>query len=125
MKKFQFIPYNKNLVSRARELRKESTNAEKLFWTEILKSKELLFLKFTRQKPIGGFIADFYCSSLQIAIEVDGEVHAFQQARDKERDNVLWQKFGIRVLRYKNVEVLNDTERVKKEILKETKKTHP
>ncbi|MEK6852480.1 MAG: DUF559 domain-containing protein [Nanoarchaeota archaeon] len=112
MKDFKFIPYNKNLIPRARELRREATEAEKLFWEKILKNKKLEDLKFTRQKPLGHFIVDFYCSHLGIAIEIDGEVHIAQQARDKERDNILEQKFGLRVIRYKNEEVLKNTEKV-------------
>src|ERR1035437_2731963 len=100
-KNFKFLPYDKNLVSRARELRKEATDTEKIFWNEILKNKSFANLEFTRQKPIDYFIADFYCASLGLVIEVDGEVHKFQKVRDKERDDILVQKFGLKILRYK------------------------
>lgn len=118
MKNYKFIPYDKNLVSRARELRKEPTEAEKLFWNEVLRDKKLSGFKFTRQKPIDCFIVDFYCASLGLAIEVDGEVHAFQQTRDRERDNLLKQKFGLKVIRYKNKEVLYDIKKVIKDLTK-------
>ena len=75
MKNFKFIPYNKNLVSRARELRREATQAEKLFWNKVLKNKKFAGFKFTRQKPLDSFILDFYCASLGLAIEIDGKVH--------------------------------------------------
>src|SRR3989338_44682 len=104
-----YIPYDKNLVSRAREFRKEITEAEKIFWITILKDKKLKNFKFTRQKPLGNFTADFYCAKLSLVIEIDGEIHNFQKARDEERDNVLEQKFGLKVVRYKNEEVLNNT----------------
>ncbi|HEY4493945.1 MAG TPA: DUF559 domain-containing protein, partial [Candidatus Paceibacterota bacterium] len=81
-----YIPYDKNLVSRARELRKETTAVEKLFWDKILKSKKLEKFKFTRQKPLDHFIVDFYCASLGLVIEIDGKIHNFQKIRDKERD---------------------------------------
>ena len=97
MKDFKFIPYDKNLVSRARELRKETTEAEKLFWNKILKNKKFVKFKFTRQKPLDYFIADFYCAKLCLVIEIDGEIHNFQKTRDKERDNLLEQKFGLKV----------------------------
>lgn len=58
MNNFKFIPYDKNLVSRAREFRKDTTNVEELFWEKILKNKKLLGLKFTRQKPIERIIED-------------------------------------------------------------------
>ena len=110
----KFIPYDKNLVSRARELRKETTEFERILW-RILQKERLLDLKFTRQKPIDRFILDFYCSSLRLAIEVDGNIH--DSKRDRERDFILGQKFGIRVLRYKNKEVLNNIEKVKKDLV--------
>ena len=112
MKIYKFIPYDKDLVSRARELRKEMTEAEKLFWNRVLKDKRLSKFKFTRQKPLDSFIADFYCASLQLVIELDGEVHDFHKARDRERDNLLEQKFGLKIIRYKNQEVLVNTEKV-------------
>jgi len=112
MKLYKFIPYDKNLVSKARELRKSETEAEKKFWSEILKNKNLINFKFTRQKPIGNFIMDFYCAKLKLAIEIDGKIHKFQKIRDKERDNLLKRKFGVRIIRYKNEDVLNNTELV-------------
>lgn len=121
MKNFKFIPYDKNLVSRARELRKEITKAEKLFWEEILKNKKLSNLKFTRQKPLDYFIVDFYCASLGLVIEIDGEIHSFQRIRDMERDNILKQKFGLEIIRYKNEEVLNNTEKVIEDLIKRIK----
>ena len=120
-KNFKFLPYDKNLVSRARELRKEATDTEKIFWNEILKNKSFANLKFTRQKPIDYFIADFYCASLGLVIEVDGEVHKFQKVRDKERDDILVQKFGLKILRYKNEDVLNNTKKVLEDLIKITK----
>ena len=118
MNDFKFLPYDKKLVSRARELRREATEAEILFWDKIIKNKNLSHLKFTRQKPIDCFIIDFYCASLGLAIEIDGKVHDFQKARDKERDNLLKQKFGIKVIRYKNEEVLKNKEKILENLMK-------
>ncbi|OGI65201.1 hypothetical protein A3A95_03885 [Candidatus Nomurabacteria bacterium RIFCSPLOWO2_01_FULL_39_18] len=120
-----YIPYDKNLVSRARELRKETTEAEKIFWETILKNKKLAEFKFTRQKPLDNFIVDFYCASLGLVVEIDGGIHDFQKERDKERDNLLKQKFGLRILRYRNEEVLENMERVKEDLIKRIKKTTP
>ena len=119
--KIPFIPYDKNLVSRAKELRKETTEAEKVFWDEVLKDKKLANFKFTRQKPLDNFIADFFCSSLGIIIEIDGEVHDYQKTRDAERDKMLKQKFGLEIIRYKNEEVLNDTEKVREDLISKIK----
>lgn len=118
MKLYKFIPYDKNLVSRARELRKFETEAEKIFWFEIQKNKKLANFKFTRQKPIGNFIVDFYCAELKLAIEIDGEIHKFQKIRDEERDNILKQKFGIKIIRYKNEDILKNTESVLNNLIK-------
>ena len=117
MKVYKFLPYDKNLVSRARELRKSETEAEKKFWFKILKDKKLVNFKFTRQKPIGDFIVDFYCAKLKLAIEIDGEIHKFQKDRDKERGNILKSKFDLKIIRYKNDEVLNNTKKVLNDLL--------
>jgi len=119
--KYKFLPYNKNLVLRARELRSKQTEAEKIFWSKILKSKEFSRYTFLRQKPIGYFIADFYCSKLKLVIEIDGDVHGFQKIRDKERDNLLEQQFGFKIIRYKNEEVINNTEKIIENLVKQLK----
>ena len=116
-----FIPYEKNLVSRARELRKETTEAEKIFWNRILKHKDLLNFKFTRQKPLDHFIVDFYCSSLGLVIEIDGIIHDFQKVRDQERDTILQEKFGLKIVRYTNEEVINNTEKIIQDLIRRTK----
>lgn len=117
MKNYKYIPYDRNLVSRARELRKQATEAEKIFWTEILKDKRLKNYKFTRQKPLDNYIIDFYCASLGLIIEIDGEIHNFQKIRDKERNNLLEEKFGLKVVRYTNEQVLNYTEKIVEDLL--------
>jgi len=110
MKIYKYIPYDKELVSRARELRKSQTEVEEKFW-EIVKRDRLAGFKFTRQKPIGNFIVDFYCAEFRLAIELDGKLHEFQKERDKERDNLLKQKFGVRVVRYNNEDILKSSEK--------------
>ena len=125
MKIYKFLPYDKNLVSKARELRKSETEAERTFWFEVLKNKKLKDLKFTRQKPIGNFIVDFYCARLKLAIEIDGEIHKFQKARDEERDDILKNKFDLKIIRYKNDEVLNNTGKVLNDLLNKLNTTHP
>ena len=117
MKLYKFIPYDKNLVSRARELRKSETEAEKKFWNVILKNKKLEKFKFTRQKPIGDFIVDFYCAKLKLAIEIDGGVHNFQDRRDIERDNILKNKFDLKIVRYKTEDVFSNSEKVLEDLI--------
>jgi very-short-patch-repair endonuclease len=108
----KFIQYNKKLVSRSRELRKNRTEAEIVFWGKVLKDKKITNYKFTQQKPLGDFIADFYCSKLLLVIEIDGEIHNELKGRDKERSEILLYKYGIKVIRYKNDDVLNNIEKV-------------
>ena len=110
--KYKFLPYDKNLVSKARELRSNPTETEKIFWEKILKSEKFDKFTFLRQKPIGSFIVDFYCAKLKLVIEIDGEIHKTQKIRDKERDNYLKQKFGLKILRYTNEDILNNREKI-------------
>jgi len=113
-----YIPYDKNLVSKARELRKNTTEVEKIFWNKVLNNEKLANFKFTRQKPLDHFIVDFYCAKLHLAIEIDGEIHKFQKARDIERDNILKQKLGLKIIRYANEEVLNNIEKVIEDLVR-------
>ncbi len=68
-----FLDYNKKLKCRSRGLRTKGTLGEILLWNEIKNSK--LGYAFFRQKPLSHYIVDFYCKSLNIAIEVDGSSH--------------------------------------------------
>jgi very-short-patch-repair endonuclease len=83
-------------------LRNNSTSAEATLWN-ILKNKQVGGFKFRRQHSIGKYIVDFYCPTLLLAIELDGEPHAelINIARDAERDEFLNQQ-GIKVMRYEN-----------------------
>jgi very-short-patch-repair endonuclease len=84
--KRKIIPYNKNLKILARNLRNNSTLSEILLWKQ-LKGKQIFGYDFHRQKPIGDYIVDFYCSELLLAIEIDGSSH-----NEKYEDDVLRQQ---------------------------------
>ncbi len=88
------------LRDRAREMRRNPTRAEAVLW-ERLRAHRLGDLHFQRQYVVGEFIADFYCHSGQLVVEVDGEVHADLVVRDGERDAFLAAR-GLRVLRFPN-----------------------
>jgi very-short-patch-repair endonuclease len=92
------------LFKASRELRKIQTYKELEIWEEI-RNRKLNNLKFTRQKIFGEFIVDFYCSKLNLAIEVDGGVHNIQKDRDREREDYLKDNFKLRILRIKNEEI--------------------
>jgi type I restriction enzyme R subunit len=103
-------------VERARELRKKQTTAEALLW-ELLRNRQLLGFKFRRQHQFGDYIADFYCHEAQLVIECDGSAHGPNEAwhHDQERDAYMIAQ-GLRVLRFSNNRILNDTEGVLNEI---------
>ena len=108
------LPYNPELIERAKELRKNMTEAEKKLWKEYLRNFKYRVLK---QHPIDHYIVDFYCSKLKLVIEVDGGIHdkIDQKEYDKQRTLFL-NTYGLTVIRFRNEEVMNDFEKVCKKI---------
>jgi very-short-patch-repair endonuclease len=104
------LPYNPALTSRAKELRKNMTPAEKKLWCQCLRTFKHRVL---RQRPIHHFIVDFYCPSLKLVIEVDGDSHFNENAQsyDEARSQIL-EGYGLRVLRFTNQEIACDFEAV-------------
>jgi very-short-patch-repair endonuclease len=90
----------------ARGLRKEQTKAEEYIW-EILRNRQLKGLKFRRQHVIKGFVVDFYCDRLKLAIEVDGKIHDNQKEYDELRQKVI-EEYQVEFIRVSNTEVFND-----------------
>jgi very-short-patch-repair endonuclease len=88
------------------------TDAERLLWSK-LRMKQLKGLMFSRQKPLGGYIADFYCHRARLVIEVDGGQHFTNDSReyDKTRDEYLT-SMGLTVLRFTNSDILDNIEGV-------------
>jgi very-short-patch-repair endonuclease len=105
-------PYNKNLKKFARDLRSNQTDAEQKLWAR-LRRKQLHGVQFYRQKPIAGYIADFYCAAANLVIELDGSQHYEQEHKqqDVERDKVM-AALGLLVLRFDNRQVLLETDAV-------------
>lgn len=69
--------------------------------------------QFMRQKPINNYIVDFYCSKLQLVIEVDGETHLYDEAREKdERRQDKLESLGLQFLRFDDLEVKQNIEAV-------------
>jgi very-short-patch-repair endonuclease len=110
-------------TAKAKELRRNSTDAERVLWRQ-LRAHRLARYKFRRQQPIGRYIVDFVCFEKQLIIELDGGQHAEQVAYDSERSAWLRSQ-GFRVLRFWNHEVLQDTEAVMKVILNECERAAP
>ena len=90
-----------NLKEFRRDLRNHSTVAEMFLWKK-LKGRQVEGLLFRRQFSVGGYILDFYCPELRLAIELDGEVHNQQIDYDKQRSRELLEQHNIKVLRYEN-----------------------
>ncbi len=97
------LSYNKKLIPRARELRKNMTPQEKHLWYDFLSSYPI---RFQRQKTIDNFIVDFYCHKAKLIIELDGSQHFTDEGKayDEKRTQVL-EKLGLEVLRFTNIEI--------------------
>jgi very-short-patch-repair endonuclease len=91
-------------IKRARELRKNQTDAENLLWRHI-RNRQLNGCKFRRQFPIGSYIVDFACISLKLIIEVDGSQHMSNINYDNTRTQTL-ESHGFQVIRFWNNDVL-------------------
>ena len=82
------LNYNKNNITLARNLRKNSTSQENRLWYDFLSKYEI---RFQRQKAIDNFIADFYCHKAKLIIEIDGSQHYMPGGilYDEERSKLL------------------------------------
>ena len=92
--------HNRELVPVARTLRKSMTKEERKLWYEYLRAYPV---KFTRQKVLGAYVADFYCAKVKLVIELDGSQHYLDGGprRDAARTGYL-NNFGVTVLRIPN-----------------------
>jgi len=95
------------IAAYAHGMRQNLTPSESLLWQAI--SAKKLGLAFRRQVPVGPFIADFLAPSIKLIIEVDGGYHAERVALDERRDSKL-QRWGYRVLRFGDHEVVQNLE---------------
>lgn len=108
------VNYYKELTPLSRTNRISPTEAEKKIWKEVLRKNQTGF-RFLRQKPINRFILDFYCSELDLAIEIDGDSHNKKKGYDESRDKFLNQ-IGIKTIRFTNDEILNNLGEVKRKL---------
>jgi very-short-patch-repair endonuclease len=104
------LPYNPKLKTRARNLRKAGNLAEVLLWNQ-LKRKQLLGLDFDRQRVIGNYIVDFYCPSLMLVIEVDGNSHNDKVEYDAERESYLL-SLGLKTMHFTDLDVKSNLDGV-------------
>jgi imidazole glycerol-phosphate synthase subunit HisF len=113
-----FYGASPNTFDKARLLRNNMTDAEKILW-EKLKDRNVFKARFRRQHPIGIFIVDFYCHEFKLAVEIDGEIHLKNEviAYDDGRGHDI-EKFDVKILRFTNNEVFTNLNKVIEEILK-------
>ena len=92
--------HNKANVPIAKNLRKNMTKEERHLWYDFLRTYPI---KFSRQKVLGRYIADFYSAEAKLVIELDGSQHYEEQGvfKDQERTAYL-EQFGLKVLRIPN-----------------------
>jgi very-short-patch-repair endonuclease len=107
-----FNNYNKKLKPFARVLRKASTLAEINFWVLVLKARQLCGYQFHRQRPIGKYVADFFCKELKLIIELDGLSHEWRTKEDKFRQKEL-EQLGYTVLRFSDNQIMYELDSVK------------
>lgn len=104
---------NPELLDHAREMRKNQTPSEELLWN-LLRNRRFLGYKFRRQHPVGQkFILDFFCDELRLGIELDGGYHNSQDQKEYDEGRTYeLSEFDIKIIRFKNEEVLSETEKV-------------
>lgn len=97
------VKKNNKLLARAKELRRNMTPQERKLWYLFLRKYPV---KIYKQRIIDSFIADFYCASAKLVIELDGSRHYSEQglAYDAERTKVL-EACGLFVLRFSNADI--------------------
>jgi very-short-patch-repair endonuclease len=105
---------NVTLKERARQLRREQTDAERKLWAR-LRARQLCGHKFRRQFVIGPFIMDFCCFERRLVVELDGGQHASQPDADRRRSEFLLSR-GYRVLRFWDNEVFENIDGVTEQI---------
>ena len=113
------LEYNKNMIPRAKAMRRPMTKHEALLWYRFLRHYSP---RFQRQKTIGSYIADFYCHGAKLIVELDGSQHYEEHARayDEERTRFL-EAAGLSVLRFPNAMIDHDFEGVCAAIDREVK----
>lgn len=97
-------------LERARKLRKNQTETEKLIWSALRRNR-LEGLKFKRQAPVGPYILDFVCLTAKLVLEIDGQGHDQTVAYDTRRTSIL-KREGFLVMRFSNEDVRENLEGV-------------
>lgn len=95
--------HNKQLVPLAKQLRREMTKEERHLWYDFLRSYPI---RFSRQKILGQFIADFYSAEAKLVVELDGSQHYEEGNAQKDAERTAFlENYGLKVIRIPNNEV--------------------
>lgn len=116
-REYKNCQYSQFSLIKAKELRKNSTDVEKIMW-EILRAKKFLGLKFKRQQPIGKYVVDFVCFDKKLIIELDGGQHNENEniINDNVRTKYL-ESLGYKVIRFWNNEITENIDGVVENII--------
>ena len=98
------------LTDRARTLRATQTNVEGLLWGR-LRNRRLHGWKWKRQVPRCSYIVDFFCADAHLVVELDGSQHSDRADYDDRRTAYL-ESLGLTVLRFWNMEVIENLDGV-------------
>ena len=116
------LKYDSRLKSMSRNLRSDMTDAEQALWNA-LRRKQVLGVQFYRQKPIGPFIVDFYGPAAGLVVEADGGQHFEKDAQDYDNRRTEYLKSQVlSVLRFTNLEILNNLDAVMDVIFREVER---
>ena len=95
--------HNKQLVPFAKHLRKEMTKEERHLWYDFLRDYPV---RFSRQKVLGKYIADFYSAEAKLVIELDGSQHYENENMESDAQRTAFlEGYGLNILRIPNNEV--------------------
>lgn len=98
--------HNKYLTPLAKELRKNMTKEEKHLWYDYLCIHPA---RFTKQKVLGIYIADFYSAKAKLVVELDGSQHNEEENAKYDAERTVYlEKYGIQVLRFPNHEITSN-----------------
>jgi len=82
------------------------TSAEVVMWGKV-RGRRLAGMRFRRQHPVLGYVLDFYCHEIRLAVDVDGDAHRGREQYDAMRTRILLDH-AIKVLRLRNDEVIHN-----------------
>lgn len=112
------------MTERARQLRRDSTPAERKLWRILSRYRPA----FTRQLVVENYIVDLAYRKAKLAIELDGSQHLDQQQYDEKRTAYL-ESMGWRVIRLWNFEVMTNPDGAAESLLAQAAEclggTHP